>query len=134
MKSATVDQFVKARVRPEFRSIVQLLHKLMREQAPNAQELISYGIPAWKGNPILAVISPTKKDITFAFSQGAAFEDKYGLLRGVGHRSKHVKIRDLKEVNTTALKYYIKRALKWDAHKGGSALEKGSREKDGGSR
>jgi uncharacterized protein YdeI (YjbR/CyaY-like superfamily) len=62
----------------------------------------------------LAVISPTKKDITFSFSKGAEFEDKYGLLQGVGEVSKHVKIKNVNEVNKTALKYYSKQALKLD--------------------
>jgi hypothetical protein len=32
-----------------------------------------------------------KKDITFASSRGAKFEDKFGLLQGVGKVSKHSK-------------------------------------------
>jgi hypothetical protein len=36
-----------------------MLWKLMRECALNAKEAINYGIPAWKGKRILAVISPT---------------------------------------------------------------------------
>ena len=58
---------------------------------------------------------PTKKDITFAFSQGAKFEDKYKLLQGVGKVSKHVKIKNLKEAPKAALKYYIKQAVQLDA-------------------
>jgi Domain of unknown function (DU1801) len=60
------------------------------------------------------VISPTKKDITFSFSKGAEFEDKYGLLQGVGKVSKYVKIKNLKEANKAVLKYCIKQALKLD--------------------
>ena len=44
------------------------------------------------------------KDITFAFSKGAKFEDKYDLLQGVGKVSKHVKIKSLDEANIPALK------------------------------
>jgi hypothetical protein len=83
--------------------------------AKNAKEEISYGIPVYKGKRSLAVISPTKKGITFAFSRGAEFEDKYGLLQGVGKVSKHVRIKSLDDVNVTALRYYIKQALKLDA-------------------
>jgi len=115
MSSADVDAFVKAKIRPEHQTIVAMLRELMRECAPNAKELVSYGIPAWKGKRILVVISPTKKDITFAFSRGAEFKDKYGLLKGVGKVSKHVKIKDLDSVDKEALRYYIKQALEWDA-------------------
>ena len=115
MGSKDVDRFVQSRVLPQFRPIVAMLRALMRECAPDAQEVISYGIPAYKGKRMLAVISPTKKDITFAFSRGADFGDKYKLLEGVGKVSKHVKIKDLKDVNKDALRYYIKQALKFDA-------------------
>jgi hypothetical protein len=117
MKITTVDQFLKQKVLPEHRDIVALLRRIMRELAPGAYELVTYGILAWRGNNILAVVSPTKKDITFSFSHGADFEDKYGLLQGVGRVSKHVKIADVKEINKPALRYYIKQALKFDKMK-----------------
>jgi hypothetical protein len=115
MAITTVDEFVQSKVLPEFRGIVEMLRALMREGAPNTKEQISYGIPAWKEKRILAVISPTRKDITLAFSRGAEFEDKYGLLQGVGKVSKHVKIKSMDNVNKEALSYYIKQALDLDA-------------------
>ncbi len=111
----TVDEFVKTKVLPEFQPVVVMLRELMREAAPDVKEEIKYGIPAFKGRRILAVLSPTKKDITFAFSRGAAFEDKYGLLQGKGTISKHVKIKNIRDVNKEALRYYIRQALEFDA-------------------
>ncbi len=113
-KFATVDEFVNARVLPEHREIVAALRKLMAEAAPDAEECISYGIPAWRGKRILVVISPTKKDITFAFSRGAEMTDKYGLLQGVGKVSKHVKLKTVKDIHKPALRDYIKQALQLD--------------------
>ena len=110
----TVDEFVEARVLPQYRDVVTRLRQLMRETAPGAEEVISYGIPAYKRRRIIAVISPTKKDITFSFSRGAGFEDRYGLLRGVGRVSKHVKIKSLTAVDKEALKYYIRQAVEAD--------------------
>jgi hypothetical protein len=115
MKITTAEEFIEQKVLPEYRDIVEMLRALMRETAPNAKEVITYGILAWRGKLMLAVISPTKKDITFAFSRGAEFEDKFGLLKGVGTVSKHVKIKDLKTVNKDALRYYIRQALEFDA-------------------
>ena len=115
MDEMTVDAFVKTRVLPEFHPVVALIREMMKECAPDAQEIISYGIPAYKGKRILAVISPTRKDITFAFSRGAQFEDRYGLLRGVGKVSKHVKLKDPAAVNMDALRDYIRQALALDA-------------------
>jgi hypothetical protein len=102
MEKMTVDEFVKTRVLPEFWPVVAMIRELMKECAPEAQEMISYGIPAYKTKRIVAIISPTKKDITFSFSRGT-------------QSSKHVKIKNLASANREALRYYIKQALEFDA-------------------
>ncbi len=112
---STVDEFVEARVQPQHRGIVAAIRALMRECAPDAREVLTYGILGWKRERVLAVVSPTRKDITLAFSRGAEFEDEYGLLRGVGKVSKHVKIADERQVNEDALRYYVRQALALDA-------------------
>jgi hypothetical protein len=110
-----VDEFVQTKVLPEYRDIVTMLRKLIHDTVPDTKEIISYGIPAFKRNNIIAVISPTKKDITLAFSRGAEFEDKYSLLEGKGKVSKHVKIKKTDSINKEALKYYIKQAVELDS-------------------
>lgn len=111
----SVDEFVASRVLPEFRELVELIRKDMRELAPEAEELVTYGIPGYRGKRVLAVISPTKKDITLAFSRGAEFEDKYGLLKGVGKVSKNLKFRKASEIDKDVLAYYVRQALELDA-------------------
>lgn len=113
----TVDEFVQNRVLPEFTGIVELIRQDMREMAPDVQELISYGIPVLKRNRILAVISPTKKDITLSFSRGIEFEDKYALLKGVGKVSRHLKFKRVDEVRKDVLQYYIEQALDRDSRR-----------------
>jgi hypothetical protein len=115
MDKLTVDEFVKTRVLPEYQSIVAMIRQLMKDCAPNATETISYGIPVFKIKKIFAVISPNKEGITFSFTHGTEFEDKYHLLRGVGKVSKHVKLKNLANVNEEALRYYIKQALEIEA-------------------
>ncbi len=112
----TVNDFVKQKVPLEFHDIVAMLRNLMRESAPNAKEQIYYGLPMWQGKTApLAWISPTKRDITFGFTFGAEFDDKYKMLKGRGKNARHVKIKKLEDANKAALRYYIKQALKRDA-------------------
>jgi hypothetical protein len=111
MDKLTVDEFVKVRVLPEFQPVVAMIRELMKECAPKATEIISYGIPVYKIKKIFAVISPNKEGITFSFTHGTEFEDKYHLLRGVGKVSRYVKIKNLANVNKEALRYYIMQAL-----------------------
>lgn len=107
----TVDEFVQASVLPEFRATVERIRIMMHELAPDAEEGINYGIPAYKMKRIIALISPTKKNITLAFSRGAEFEDKYGLLRGIGDVSKHLKFKSEADVDKEVLAYYVRQAL-----------------------
>lgn len=111
----TVDEFVKDKVQPEFHAIVAMLRELMRECAPHATEQISYRLPMWIGKWTLAWISPTKRDLTFGFTFGVEFDDRYGLLKGRGKHARHVKIRKLADANQDALRYYIQQALERDA-------------------
>jgi hypothetical protein len=115
--TSTVDEYVKTKILPQHQDIVKAIRDLMRDCAPNAKEYMAYGIPVWKGKKIFAVISPNKKAITFSFTHGAEFDDKYGLLKGVGKVARHVKIRDVQDmtVNEAALRYYIQQALEFDA-------------------
>jgi hypothetical protein len=110
----TVDEFVASKVLPEFRPVVAAIRKVMKESAPDAHEVMSYGIPMYGLKRPVAWINPSKSGITFGFRQGASFADRYGLLRGTAKHSKHLRMRNLGEVNSAALRYYIKQAVKLD--------------------
>lgn len=109
-----VDEFVQTNVLPGLRDVVALIREYMRELAPDAQELISYGMPIYKGKRIFAYLSPSRKDITFGFSRGTLMEDRFNLLRGVGKVSKHIKFKNVGEVNKEVLAYYVNQALDLD--------------------
>jgi uncharacterized protein YdhG (YjbR/CyaY superfamily) len=111
----SVDEFIARKVQPELRETVERIRQTLRELAPSAEEVISYGIPAYRVQRIIAVISPTKKDITLAFSRGAEMEDRYGLLKGVGKVSKNLKFKKAEDVQKDVLEYYVRQALELDA-------------------
>jgi hypothetical protein len=110
----TVDQFVQTKVQPELRPIVAALRGLMKECAPQAREVISYGIPMYVTAKPMAWINPSKAGVTLGFREGVHFEDKYQLLRGDAKHAMHVRMKTLADVNATALRYYIKQAVKLD--------------------
>jgi uncharacterized protein YdhG (YjbR/CyaY superfamily) len=112
-----VDDYVNSKVPPEHRETVAMLRALVRECAPNAEEVVSYGMPVFKArNKIFAWILPTKKEITFSFRAGTSFDDKFKLLRGVGKHARHIKIKSADSVDRDALRFYITQALDLDAN------------------
>ncbi|GAA2638245.1 DUF1801 domain-containing protein [Actinomadura fulvescens] len=114
MGSKAVDEFVESKVAPEQRPLVAALRELMAECAPGAEEVIAYGSPAWKGRKTLAIISVSKTHLTFAFDRGADFTDDHGLLQGVGKKTRHVKIKQLEDLDRAALRDYIAQAVALD--------------------
>ncbi len=110
----TVDEFVESKVLPEYRGIVVELRKLMRQNAPHVREVMSYGLPMYTQNGPVAWISPNKTGITLGFRRGRAFDDRYGLLRGVGKHAQHLRIKSMADVSKPALRYYIKQAVNLD--------------------
>ncbi|MGD0765018.1 MAG: DUF1801 domain-containing protein [Dehalococcoidia bacterium] len=115
MGNKEVDLFVRTKVLQDYQPIVARLRELMGEMAPEAREVVAYGIPMYKARKYLAVINPSRSGVTFSFVYGTQFEDSYGLLRGVGKVSRHVKIKRLDQFNEEALRYYIGQALKVDS-------------------
>ena len=113
----TVDDYVNSKVLPEHRETVAMLRVLVRECAPHAEEVISYGMPVFKArNKIFAWIIATKKDITFSFREGVQLEDKFNLLRGTGKHARHMKIKSVDSVDRDVLRFYIGQALDLDAN------------------
>jgi hypothetical protein len=113
----TVDEYVQTKIAPQHQDIVKALRDLMRDCAPKATEHIGYDMPVWKAKKLFAYITPNKNGITFSFTHGADFEDKYGLLKGTAKASRFVKIRNVQDivVNEAALRDYIQQALAVDA-------------------
>ena len=115
----SVDDYVKTKIPPQQQDAVKAIRDLMRDCAPNATEYIAYGLPVWKVNKIFATLSPNKKGLTFSFTHGAEFEDKYGLLKGSvkAKVGRHVTIKDVQDItaNKAALRDYIQQALALDA-------------------
>ncbi|GAA3080390.1 hypothetical protein GCM10010464_50600 [Pseudonocardia yunnanensis] len=114
MASVDVDEYVSTQLPPQHQAIVGVVRKLVAETAPDANEVISRGSPAWKATNILAIISRSKTHITLAFARGAEFEDSHGLLEGVGKTTRHVKLKNPDAVNADALRDYIRQALALD--------------------
>ena len=109
-----VDGFIKQKVLPDHQALLRRLRRLMHEVAPGAKGTFSYGMPVWKASGIVAWMIPTRKDITLGFTRGRQFEDRYGLLRGVGKSARHIKLKKIQDVQKKVLAYYVKQALKLD--------------------
>lgn len=115
-----VDKFIGEKVLPQYRPIVQAFRSLVARAAPDLSEGMRGGTEAYYGVPVyrlkrdVIAISPSKKGITFAFSKGAQFEDRYGMLQGRGKMNRNVVVTSMEGFNEEALACYIRQALEAD--------------------
>ena len=118
-----IDKFIEAKVLPEYKPIVDKFRNLIVSEFPNISEEMRggtekyYGVPVYRNKRIIISLSPTKKGITFAFSDGKSFNDKYSLLEGVGNKSLNLRLSKIEEYSDKILSYYIKQAIKVDNEK-----------------
>jgi hypothetical protein len=115
MSTSPVDEYVRTRLPADQQEIFAVLRVLLSEHAPLAREVISRGSPAWQGQKLLAILSVSKTHLTLAFARGAEFEDRHGLLEGTGKTTRHVKLKELSDVDVDALVDYIEQAVTLDS-------------------
>lgn len=113
-RRVTVDEFVEKKVPAQYRPLVTELRALLRKNMPGVEELISYGIPMYRYEKPIAWITPSKSGVTLGFRDGTAIEDRHGLLKGQGKGARNVQMKKVEDIDKTALRDYIKQAVKLD--------------------
>jgi len=112
-----VEEFIDSKVIEQYRSIVDNFRKLISTEFPQIKEEMRggtekyYGVPVYRNKKIIITISPTKNGITFSFTDGKKFEDKYSLLEGVGNKSLNLRISKSEDFKDEIIRYYINQAL-----------------------
>lgn len=118
-----IDEFINAKILEGYRPIVAKFRNLVKKEFPTLKEEMRggtekyYGVPVYRNKRIIITLSPTKKGMTFSFSDGKKFEDKYSLLEGEGNKTLNLRISKVEEYKDEILKYYIKQAIKFDNEK-----------------
>ena len=113
-------RFIDDRVLPQHRDIVRTFVLQMERIAQEATPRMRGGTDKYPPVPVYRVardvvaISPTKTGITFSFSQGARFDDPFGLLGGAGKRSRVVRVSKIDEYPEEAFGHYIRQAVELD--------------------
>ena len=116
----TIEDFIQQKVLPEYQPLVVAFRELIQKDFPELTEEMRggteayYSVPVYRLNRIVITLSPTKQGITFAFSEGKSFEDKYKLLEGVGNKTLNVRLSGVDEFDADKMRYYIQQAVDID--------------------
>jgi hypothetical protein len=80
------------------------------EQIDPAAKLLGYGFAQTYRNTI-CVIMPLKSAVNLGFPRGVELPDPAGLLAGTGKRARHVKLTEVAQVETPAVRALLEAAL-----------------------
>jgi hypothetical protein len=115
--SDQLDDFLSSYSR-EAREIVLCLRKLILDVFPQGVEqidpksgIITYGFNTTFKSLVFA-IAPHMKHVNLMFSKGTEIPDHSKLLAGTGKKARHVRIRSEAETEESALRNFLKEALK----------------------
>jgi len=117
----TINKFIAEKIKKEHQPIFTQFRILLKTKFPFLKEEMRggtekyYGVPVYRHNRIIISVSPTLKGITFSFTDGKQFEDKYNLLEGVGNKSLNLRISDPKDYKDEILEYYTMQAIELDS-------------------
>lgn len=110
----TVDEWVAKNVPAQYRDLVADLRSLLKKNMPGAEEVVSYNMPVYRYDKPVAWINAGKSGVSVGFRDGTQIADKYKLLKGSGKGARNVSVKKAEDINTTALRDYIKQAVKLD--------------------
>lgn len=110
----TVDEWVAKNVPAAHRDIVAELRGLLKKNMPGAEEVVSYNMPVYRYDKPVAWINAGKSGVSVGFRDGTRIEDTYRLLKGTGKGARNVHMKTVDEINRTALRDYIKQAVRLD--------------------
>lgn len=117
----SIDRFIEAKVPDRYKPVVEKFRRFVAGEFPELREEMRggtdkyYGVPVYRYKRIVLTLSPTQKGITFSFSEGRKFEDRYGLLEGEGNKTLNLRIGGEGEYSEDVLRYYLRQAVEFDS-------------------
>jgi hypothetical protein len=92
--------------------LIRALRRFVARTAPRLVESVKWGNGCWlSGKAPIAYVYAAEDYVQFGFVNGAALDDRKGLLRGNGRYVRHVPVRRLADVDERAFAALLRRAI-----------------------
>ncbi len=97
---------------PEYFEIITVIRKIFNDTAPDLVEEIKYGGLVFNlSNVLMGGVFPYSKHISIEFSFGAGLTDPDNILEGKGKKRRHIKIRQIQDIQDKQVEYFVGNAL-----------------------
>ena len=97
---------------PEQRKVMEILRKLIHQVVPDVKEEFKWSRPVFSSSINFAYFKTTKMYFTLGFSNFHKLNDSNNLLQGTGKDMRHIKIKNVGEIDENLLKEWFIAASK----------------------
>ena len=116
-RAKTVDEYI-ASFSDWRGEVMDELHALVNKAAPKATSAIKWAQPVFESDGPFAYMKANARHVTFGFWRGVELDDPGDLLEGSGNKMRHVKIGASRELKKTAVRAFIRQAVKLNRERG----------------
>lgn len=123
MAQKTVDEYIK-NLPSHQAEIVSALRQLVLKTEPETKESFKWAQPVYERGGPFCYIKAFKDAVNFGFWRGVDLKDPNRRLEGTGEKMRHVKIKQLSDVDEKAFAAFVKQAVQLNATKGDPSRHK----------
>lgn len=117
MSEKTVDGYIKKleQIKGE---IVTKIRQIILDVSPDIKESIKWAQPIYESNGPIAYIKALKNHVNFGFWRGIDIVDPKGILQGSGEKMRHIKLKNLADIDENLFSDFIRQAIELNKTKG----------------
>jgi hypothetical protein len=109
---ATFDLYL-ADQQPKNQRIIRALRAFVGRVAPGLQESVKWGNGCWlQGKAPVAYVYSAPDYVQFGFIRGSSLSDPRGLLEGQGQYVRHIKVRQVQDIDEAAFAALLRQATR----------------------
>jgi hypothetical protein len=117
MSEKTVDGYIKEleQIKGE---IVTKIRQIILDVSPDIKESIKWAQPVYENNGPFAYIKALKNDVNLGFWRGIDIVDPKGILQGSGEKMRHIKLKNLTDIDENLFSDFVRQAIELNNTKG----------------
>ena len=93
---------------PKLRRIVRTLRSVVKKSVPGTKETVNaWGVPTFEAPDPFCFYMAGKNHVTFGFHFGTSLKDPESLLEGTGKNIRHVKLREMADLEQKGLRELV---------------------------
>ena len=106
-----IDEYI-AKQKPQYQPVLRALRKLVNTAAPELEERIVWGNPAFvKGKEHVIFLYVIGDHVNLGFLRGVGLGDPTGLLKGTGKGMRHIKVWGVDDIKPKEFAELVKQAV-----------------------